>query len=821
MIMKKFCLHAGVLALALSVSSPVILDADSYGAESSRQSLRSPANPGGPEAWPENEALSTTGDGPTGMPLPERYLPDATDVVGQPESTETRVSEEGSEVTGASSHGLSGLAMGQKEKAPEAAPEREVIYMDEAGNPVPKPLEPDKMMAEATAFMEQGKFDDALPILEQLKGLPGIAREMRENVLYAISDCLWARYADNPLAGYEPIVAATNEALNANLRGKHVPDALLRLGLANVNVDNLDEASGYIVALMRRFPDYPGVANGLTALGKAQLKKGDNARAEQSFGIVLDKYPESSQLQDASVGLARALVNQGKDERAMTILEFISKRWPRYYINDQEFLLMQAGHDEKMNRKDQAMDLYWLYVNLDPKRQGNDKLLLKMGDEYMKGGNPDAANFVYEEVKGNFPDSPAAVTADLRLAEKGIYDSPINYDEMSKVFDKTEKPGLWRVYNEVADSSSTLPDAVLTKLKRAMWLYWDKQYPEAMGKAADFIDNYPENQDTAAAKDLLWDAFNKELDQSMQEKNYGRILLLWNGFPYVRERYGDLDPRLRYALAQGWLERGDEDKSLDLLSDFLRKPMDPNFGEAAFSQFFNNYLKDGAWDKILDLGNQVRNWKMRPELQNQLEYAEALSAQNLNLGAPALNRWKDLAGKTDIPLYQRAYATYFLTKDAERRRDIRNAYEGNRKVIELFSQLSDERSDKADPERIKESIASLMDICEVGNRIPEALEWVNRYNAYVPRESPEYPGLRFREARLFRKLGDANKSQALLEDVAKNFPSSPFSQAAAAELRTFDVSRDLQKYMTGMPEQPKQESKGTTAGNWSSTAPGK
>ena len=184
-------------------------------------------------------------------------------------------------------------------------------------------------------------------------------------------------------------------------------------------------------------------------------------------------------------------------------------------------------------------------------------------------------------------------------------------------------------------------------------------------------------------------------------------------------------------------------------------------------------------------------------MRKQLDYAMALSAQNLNLAGPALSMWKMLADRTDIPLYQRAYATYFLARDAENRKDIRNAYRLNRQVIELFGQLQDERSDKADPQRIKEAIAALMDICEVGNRVPEALEWLKRYNTYVQENSPEYPGLRFREARLHRKLGDSSRAQALLENIVSQYGASPFAQAAAGELATFEVSRDLQAYMPG------------------------
>ena len=680
--------------------------------------------------------------------------------------------------------------------APKEEP-RPVVYVDEQGNPVAKPADPEKMMDEAERLIKERKFVEALPQLEKLKEMPTISADMRLKTLYYISDCVWARYADNPLAGFEPIVSATSEAMNFDLRSPRVPEALLRLGLVNVNVGNLVDAGGYIVAMYRRYPDYPGVAQGFTALGKAQLKRRMDAQAEQSFAIVLDKYPESSFLQEASVGLAQALNNQRKYTNAQVILDFISKRWPRYYIEDPTFLFLQGANDEALDKPVAALTLYWLYYNLVPGQKGNDDLLLKMGDMYTRLGNKSGAEFLYSYLTRHFAGTHAANMASLRLAEGGIYDSPINYEAMTQVFARAASGNLPKVYANLAAASRTAPESVLARLKEAMWLYWSKRYTEAMGKAADFIDGYPENANVAQARDIIWLAFQKELANSMAEKNYGRILILWNGFPLVRERYGAIDPRMRYALAQGLLERGETEQALGMLAEFLKSPMDPQYGEATFTEFFNRYLQAGAWAKILDLGKLVATWPLNPQLRNQLDYAMALSAQNLNLNGAALAMWQKLAERQDIPLYQRAYATYFLARDAEQRKDIRNSYTLNRKVIDLFTQLQNELSDKADPQRIKDAILSLMDICEVGNRVPEALEWLARYNAFVPKESPEYPGLRFREARLYRKLGDATRAQALLEDIVRNYADSPFAKAATAELHTFEVSRDLQNYLPG------------------------
>ena len=707
----------------------------------------------------------------------------------------------GGNVSGKVSDNVVGLPHAEEKGGHGAAVPKEeprpVVYVDEQGNPVAKPADPEKMMEEAERLIKERKFVEALPQLEKLKEMPTISADMRLKTLYYISDCVWARYADNPLAGFEPIVSATSEAMNFDLRSPRVPEALLRLGLVNVNVGNLVDAGGYIVAMYRRYPDYPGVAQGFTALGKAQLKRRMDAQAEQSFAIVLDKYPESSFLQEASVGLAQALNNQRKYTNAQVILDFISKRWPRYYIEDPTFLFLQGANDEALDKPVAALTLYWLYYNLVPGQKGNDDLLLKMGDMYTRLGNKSGAEFLYSYLTRHFAGTHAANMASLRLAEGGIYDSPINYEAMTQVFARAASGNLPKVYANLAAASRTAPESVLARLKEAMWLYWSKRYTEAMGKAADFIDGYPENANVAQARDIIWLAFQKELANSMAEKNYGRILILWNGFPLVRERYGAIDPRMRYALAQGLLERGETEQALGMLAEFLKSPMDPQYGEATFTEFFNRYLQAGAWAKILDLGKLVATWPLNPQLRNQLDYAMALSAQNLNLNGAALAMWQKLAERQDIPLYQRAYATYFLARDAEQRKDIRNSYTLNRKVIDLFTQLQNERSDKADPQRIKDAILSLMDICEVGNRVPEALEWLARYNAFVPKESPEYPGLRFREARLYRKLGDATRAQALLEDIVRNYADSPFAKAATAELHTFEVSRDLQNYLPG------------------------
>ena len=678
-----------------------------------------------------------------------------------------------------------------------------VIYVDEKGNPVPKPLEPDKMMAEAQELVESGQFAHALPILRQVKDIPTISKNMRLEALYMISDCVWALYKDKPLEGYDELMATTAEALNADLRYERAPSAMLRLGRINLAVNDVNGAGAHIMALYRRYPAYPEVAAGLTELGRAQLRHEMNEQAVHSFSLVLDKYPESSSLERASMGLAQALYNLKRHNDTQTILDFVNKRWPRCYLDDVSFLLMQAANARALGRDETARELLWLYLNLEPKREGNDALLLSMADMYATHNDWPAATVLYQQLVRHWPDADPTITARMRLGEKGLYDAPITYDGMTPVFGQPSEPGIEQLYLKLSEASKTQPSAVISHLKYAMWLLWDKHYTEAMGKAADFVDMYPEHQDVPQARDVIWAAFQKELANSLAEQNYGRILLLWNGFPLVRQRYGPIDSTMRYALAQGYKERGDDGRYLALISEFLKSPKDPRYGEMAFAEYFNRYIRAGAWEKILELAQLVHSWDMSPGLRLQLDYAMALSAQNLNRDEAALAMWRQIARRPEFPLYQRAYATYYLARDAANPNhpDVHAAYTYYKQVLDLFTQLENERSDKSDPLRIKEAIAALMDICEVANRLPEALEWVDRYRAYVPdASSPDYPGLRYREARLYRKLGDTARARALLEDIVAKFPDSPFGQSAATELRSFEVSRDLQNYLGGQSE---------------------
>lgn len=674
-----------------------------------------------------------------------------------------------------------------------------VIYVDEEGNTVPKPPDSPAMIAEAKKLLDSLQYQPALDLLTQIRE-HNLSPEQRENVLYMISDATNNLYRDNWLEGYEPIVASTNEAMNYNLRSSRVPEALMRLGMANLNTGNQDEAAGYFGALRNKYPLDPNVPLGYLALGKDQFKKGQYAEAVQTFQTILDEYPESRAVRDGSRFMAEALFKQGHNKRALILVDFVDRRWPRLYLDDPEYLSVVGELQFQEKRLDDALQTYWTYYNLLPENPENHRILLRIGTIYLQKNMLKGSRDVFEELMRKYPKSISAPVALQRMGEEGLYDGNPTLEQLFALFGRPSNTSPEVFYRRIIKDYPDSPEAELSALRLAAWAFWSKETADAMKQAQKFIDEHPVSPYVSRAEDIIRRGFDRDFALAREEENYERILSLWDQYPQVQAAHAEPEDDLRVALAKGLMNRGKEKEGMDLLSVFLDRPRDPNYGEYVYNLFLARALRNEDWNGVLELGEKVANWDLPLPTRMQLDYARAISSENLGFDGKALPLWRKLHDRDDVPLYQKAYATYFMARDAEHRRDLQSAYKLNMDTLKLFTQLEEERSDKADPERIRESLAALMDVTEVANRYAEALDWADKYAVFVPENSPDYAGLRFRVARLHRKMGDLGRWKAILDDIIKREPDSVFGRMAASELRTQEVARDLTRFTPDTPE---------------------
>ncbi len=671
--------------------------------------------------------------------------------------------------------------------------ERSIIYVDEQGNEVPKPPDVPTLLSEARQQAGMLQFESAREKLEELKNCV-LTPEQREEVLYLYSDVLDGLYKTRPLEGFKPVTDAAEEAMNFNPESARVPRALYRLGKINLLVGNQPEALGYFGVLRQQYPTDPDVPKAYVEVGRDQLNKQQYAEAVDNFRLVLDEYPESNEVRDASRYMAEALYRQGHYDRAQILVDFVDRRWPRLHLDDPAYLPLVADIYDKSGNYPLALQTYWTYYNLLPDNPDNHVNLLAVGSIYLKMGLNKGAHDVFERLLRSFPESSSAPTAVLRMGEDRLSEDNPELDELFELFSRPGISSPEAAYRRILASWPESAEAETAALRLAAAQYWNKDTDEAMQGAEAFLNAYPSSELVPRAEELILRGFRRETAMALEEENYERILALWERYPQIPAAHPEPDDELRVALARAKLNRGDEKAGLDMLAGFLERPKAGKYGEYVYNLFLARHLREEDWRAVLDLGDKVAAWTLPSAVRDQLDYSLAVSAENLGLSDRALAGWKKLHRREEIPLYQRAYATYFLARDAERRRSIREAYELNLEALNLFTELENEQSDKADPERIRESMAALMDVAEVAGRFAEALEWSEKYAPLVPDTSPDYAALLFRRARLHRKMGDLTHWRSLLEQIVAREPDSVFGRMAASELHTQEVARDITRF---------------------------
>ncbi|RXF75279.1 tetratricopeptide repeat protein, partial [Desulfovibrio sp. DS-1] len=672
----------------------------------------------------------------------------------------------------------------------------QVVYVDEKGNPVPAPPVPAELLEQAKTFMVNADYPKALELLETLKGLRDTPKDMYEEVLYLIGDVLYAQNKDNILPVFDKIITATSEAMNYNLKSHRVPQALLRLGLLNTRIGNSQEAEGYFNLLRRQYPHDENAALAMYYAGEEAYKRGDYQKAADKFQSIVQDFPESKYVREGSVSLARTLYKMGYYQQAASILDFVDKRWGRFYLEYPQLLTVAADVSDHLGKLDDARANYWLYYNLNPEADDIDTVLARQGDILAKQKQPEAARVLYEEAVRRFPDKDGGLISLMRLAEEGIHDTP-SIAEMVSVFQRPDNTRPVQAYTTIISGHPQSPLVPLARLKLTMWYLWNRQFPEALASAVEFAQAHPGSDMLPKVREIALQSFTQMVAESAADGNYGRILQLWEQYPLIQENEKDLSVDTHVAIALSYANTGQPQKALEMLDGFLKGPKDPKHGETVLALALKVHLETQNWQRIADVMQGVSGWSLSDPVQKQADYALALAQENLGHPDLAVPLWQRLYDRKDLPQEQRAYVGYFLSRDAERKRELEKAYLLTRETLSDFLAVAQASPEKEDTPRIKESLLSLMDITEAAGRLRESLDWTDQYAKYVPDSDPGYAAMRYRVARLQRKMGNVDAWKATLEDLARRDPQSLYGRMAASELRTTDVTKGLSGFTQG------------------------
>jgi len=665
------------------------------------------------------------------------------------------------------------------EQQPELTPEEQAKAHEE---------EIRNQLYEAQSLMFNGSLAAALPLYEDILKQPGVPDDVREETLYAVADIKKQLNSDNLSGKFDEVAQAFIEAMNANLRSNRVPRALLNLGLLNLQVGNFPEARAYFKILQEKYPDDDNIPSISYYWGEYFYRKGEYKKAADQFQYLIQTYPEHQLVKQAAYYLADSLNRTGFLDQAFQIVDYIDKRWPDYYMENMEFLRLAGSVEMELKKWQAAKNHYFTYYNLNPDADGADVVLARIGDIYIRLGLKKPAKQIYEKVVTNYPDEEGGLIAKMRLAEEGIFDDPAMH-EMVDIFDRPYNLNPQRVYKEIVTKHPDSPLAPIAQLKLAMWYAFNKKYPEALTAAQDLIENYPDSPLVEKTKTLGDSVFVLAVPGMIGEERYARVVRYWETYDFIGKDGSKVDDKTKLAIATSYWKIGQPEKALELIEPYLQKKQVPGVSDDALGLAVNIHLDQLNWKKIADLVSMAKkNWKLKPAQQKQLDYARAMSLQNLGDAKEAMPMWAELAKDASVDPAFRAYAMYYMAKDAMQRQDLRRVFVYAQEALALLLQTN------GDPEKIKDTVLMSIYATERSGRYDEALKWAKEYDRYIEVDNPEWASTRFKLARIYRKAGAMDEWKQLLGDIIEKKPDTLQAQLAKSALETYELEQKASEY---------------------------
>jgi TolA-binding protein len=645
----------------------------------------------------------------------------------------------------------------------------------------------DAVLSEGMAHLERGEWAEAAVKLEtELKA--GLGPREQEQAAYGVAEALFRLHGANPEGNFERMIRALQRAMNIGPNAPEYPHALFAAGDIQLRVGNEPEARAYFSLLRRRYPDHPDVPRSYYSWGEHYLAQGQWEKSAEALQTVVQEYPESGVVRQAAVSLVKALKESGFFDQALGIADFVNKRWPRYYMEDQEFLRLEGIIAMELGKFDLARRKLWTNYNLVPEEPGADLVMTRLGDIYLLEGLNEKARYIYEIVAMRYPGHEGGLIASMRLAEQGIFDAP-SVVEMFSIFNRPEYLSPQAVYTRITDEFPDSPLAAVAQLKLAMWLLWTEQPEQSVDAVALLRERFPDAALWPRALEVAGKAFESWLDTPFKAKKFDEILAFWNRYPFLRETLPSLDAEGQLAMALTLWTTG----SLDGAHDIAERVMeDSRYRAEERSTAFGLYLTIAAdrqhWEEIISLEERGSVLPLRPKDQAQLRYALALAHENLGRTDESRKAWDALALDPELRPTQQGYAFFFMGRNAYTERDLDKAYHFSQRALSLF--LQDDR----EKERIRDCLDLLIEISDQTGRTMKALEWAHEYEKMIPEGDPDWPSFQYRLARLYKAGGDFETWRLVLGALARKVPEGIYGKMAAADLRDNELQKRTQEF---------------------------
>ena len=653
---------------------------------------------------------------------------------------------------------------------------------DAARNPtLPEDLR--EQLALAEQALAAGQLAASREILQTMLRRSDLPDGLREDVLFMVADILMQEGKSDLPTNFPKILAAYEAAKNYNPPAKRLPEALANIGYLHLAVGNVPEAKGHFDYLRRRFPDDPRVAMVDYYWGEHYAARGAMQKAADHFQYVLRNYPDSAAAEASAVGLLKSLSDLGYADKAYEMAGRIEKQWPSAHLRYPAFLMAAGYAAMTTDHLDQARDYFWTYYNLYPKSEDADLALVRIGDIFVKMGKHGAARDIFHKAAAEYADKEGGLIAQMRLAEEGLLTPTADF-----VGPQPRRPDRdpEAVYTHILeDPRGSL--APVARLKLAMWYLWNKRYDKALAEAGRFAEDYPDHDFLPKNREVQDKAIREWILDSLERGDFPTLLKAWEQYGQLL-RETELDPRIRLAVATAMLGGGQPDQGRDMVMPLVfAKPRSAQ-AEPGLDLLLAHLVETKRWREVVDATREASTWNLSPDKQRLLDYTAALAHENLDEHQESKKLWAKLSTDMSLSEDRRAYALYFLARDAMAGGDVERAGILAQDTLNLLLK------DKTDVPKIKDCLEMLIRAAEASGRDQDALSWALQYEEYISEADSDWPAFTYRKALLYKKTGDQAKWRDILRDMITKKPNTLYSRMAASELESVRLEQETQKF---------------------------
>ncbi len=639
-----------------------------------------------------------------------------------------------------------------------------------------EPPSPKVQLYQAKAAFINGDYEAAKSMYEVLRARKDIPPKIMIQVLYDLGDLYIQLYKDKLEDHYNDVVGILKEAFYYDPDYYRVPELITKLMWVNLKLGNLEEGMGYFKFLKKFYPKSRQIGVALFYLGDYYFKRKEYNKALKYLYKSVDSYPTSKFIKQSSIELAITYDKLGFNKKAWKVIEYIQKRWFRYYLEDPDFLKIAASIALKNKLYKEAKDFLWKYYNIFPKAKDLDIVLAHIGDCYLLLKKKRAAKKIYEKVVKLFPDREGALIAKMRLAEEGIYDE-FSIKRMFSVFDRPFNLRPVEVYKEIVQKHPKSPLAPLAQLKLISWYIWRGKYSKALEETVNFKKLFPKSDLINQAIKLGKSAFAKEILRLVKNGVYQEAVKIWNKYPSFQEDIKKVDPEVPLAMALAMWKLGKLKKAILLANRTLENQRKKQLFENALNLLLTIYSEAEEWDKIIELYSKFSKKNISPYLMDQFKYAYALALEAKDKGS--IDIWKSLLDSKNLTELQKGYVFYFIAKHSLREENYEDVYDYSQQALAIFI----EKNKKANLDKIRDCFEMLIKVTKASGRLLEAIEWAEREKEYISKSDLlEWTYYKYKLANLYKEAGYKDKWKKILKELKDKYPNSYYGKLAALDL---------------------------------------